>query len=204
MIFPIPSVKYKIIDYIYKTESVKISELLKKLNISQKAGYQYVNSLLKAEIITERLEGKKPLLRILMPNLKSEAGKLSFSLIELQNKIDFLNSYKELTGAFDQFNRELKDLIVCSIIFGSYARKAETKESDIDIAIFVQNNKISVKNKIEKISEVCFSSLKNRVSIRIFDIKKLNKTDELMLQIIKNHIVVINAYSWVELLSSLI
>lgn len=204
MIFPIPYVKYRIIDYIYKVESVKISELLKKLNISQKAGYEYINSLLKAEIITERLEGKKPLLRILKPNLKSEAGKLSFSLIELQNKIDFLNSHKELAGAFDQFNYNLKDLIVCAVIFGSYARKAETKESDIDIAIFAQNNKISFKNKIEKISELCFSSLKNKVSIRIFDIKKLTKMDELMLQIIKNHIVIINANGWVELLSSVI
>lgn len=201
MIFPMNVVKYKIISFIYDIKSIKISSLIKELKISQKSCYKYINELLKSQVLEEKLEGTKPLLRILKPNLKSESGRLCFSLVELQRKIDFFNNHKELVGAFKQFESELKDLVSFGVIFGSYARKTETKDSDIDIAIF--SNK-EIKKNIEKISERSFSSLKNRVSIRVFNVKDFNKKDELISQIIKDHIVIVSPYKFVKLLENII
>ncbi|MBI5871464.1 nucleotidyltransferase domain-containing protein [archaeon] len=200
MIFPIPSAKYKLINYLYKNGPTKISNLLNSLSISQKVGYDYITQLLKAGVIKESLEGKKPLLRVLEPNLKTESGKLCFSLVELEKKINFFECHKKLIGPFIQFELEARDLVECAVIFGSYARNGETKESDIDIALFTRE---VIRRKIEKITEKAFSTLEKKVSIRIFNADQFNKEDGLISQIIKEHIVIIKPYRWVELLSGL-
>ena len=138
MIFPILKAKYKIIKTIYENPNIKISELLRRAKVSQKVGYRYIEDLINAEIITELLEGKKPILRLLKPKF-SEAGKECFALLEEEKRLNFFIEHKELKGPFAHFKDEVRDFVDTVLIFGSFARGAETKSSDIDLLIISEN-----------------------------------------------------------------
>lgn len=201
MIFPITGGKYKIIKHIYENPGIKISGLLKETKVSPNSGYRYIKELLKSGIITERVEGEKPSLRLLKPEF-SETGIACFSLIESEKKLNFFDKHKELRGPFIHFENEVKNFIDSAVIFGSFARSAESAESDIDIAVL---GKKKIKNKLEKVVENCFVTVDNRVSLRLFDtkefIKMLNKKDEFAVQIIKAYVVAVSTRKWVEILS---
>lgn len=203
MIFPLPKTKFKMLKVIYEKRKIKISDLIKEVSASQKAVYGYINELLRAGIIIEELTGKKPLLRYFMPNFSTEEGRLIFALLESQKKSDFFSKHLQMIGAFAQFEKEIKKLVSTALIFGSFARGVETKESDIDLLLI--GTRIN-KKKIAAISEKCFVTLKNRPSIRIFTTKAfielMNKKDDFVLQILKNHIIVLNSLNWVEMIST--
>ena len=66
---------------------------------------------------------------------------------------------------------------------------------------------MQVKDELEKLSEHCFVTLENRVSLRLFDtkefVKSASKKDEFALQVIKDHVVITNANKWAEILSKI-
>ena len=202
MIFPISKAKYAIIKNIYECKSISISELISKSRASRKKGYEYIGELLDAEIAEEKLEGKKPVLRFLKPKF-SENGKNIFALIENDKAYSFFNKHQELKGAFFYFKNDIIKLNAVAIIFGSFARNAEDKESDIDILII---GKKKDKKAIEKIAGKCFITLKRRVSLRFTEraefIKAIKNKDAFALQILKEHIVVANAREWVDMLEN--
>lgn len=201
MIFPISKAKYNLIKAIYENPNIKISELLKKTGISQLVGYKYINELLDAEIISEKLEGKKPTLRLLRPKF-SEAGKACFTLVEEEKKLNFFIRHRELKGPFIHFRSEVKKFVNTVLIFGSFARGAETKNSDIDILII---SSFKNKKKIEKAVEKCFVTLKRKVSIRLITkaqfIRAIEREEGFAMQVLKEHIVILNAYNWIDLIA---
>ncbi len=198
MIFPISKAKYKIIKSIYENPNIRISELLKINKISQKSGYLYINELLDAHIISQKID--KPL-RLLKPDF-NEAGKMVFSLVEEEKKLHFFERHKELKGPFFQFEKETSNFITCALIFGSFSRSSENKESDVDIMIITENQE---NKKIEKAVEKCFITLKNKPSIRLVTkdnfIDSLEKEDEFAKQILKDYIIIINSSGWINLIS---
>ena len=202
MIFPITKTKYNILKIIYQEEEITISKLIKITKADQLSAYTYIKELITAGIIQEQLIGRKPILRILRPNLNSEEGILAFSLIEAEKNKDFFEKHKELKGAFTQFTNEIKEL---SLIFGSFSKGAATKDSDIDIAIIGEhlNSK-----RIESIAEKCFVTLKNRASVRLFTkkdfVNQLAKKDPFITQIQGNHIILSNYTDWVILVGQLV
>lgn len=177
--------------------------MLKFTKTSQSVGYKHIKDLLKAGIISETLEGEKPTLRLLKPNF-TVVGKLCFSLIEAQKKLDFFSTHPKLKGSFIQFEDETEDVISSALIFGSFAKGSETPASDVDLAILAKQ---SVKNRLDRIIEHCFVTLKNRVSVRLFDpeqfIRSIRKRDGFALQIVKDHVVVVNAQNWIEILAEM-
>ncbi|MDO8656704.1 MAG: nucleotidyltransferase domain-containing protein [Nanoarchaeota archaeon] len=198
MIFPISKVKYEMMKEVYLQKKIHLSALFKKINVSPKIGYRYLQELLSAKVLQEQLEGKKPTLRYLLPQF-SMAGILCFALVEEEKKLLFFAEHKELIGPLQQFSREIgKNATI--LIFGSFARGSETKESDIDIMLLAK--KID-KKKVELISEECFVTVRHRPSIRILPeskfIKSLQGKDALALQIENNHIIISGALCWVEL-----
>jgi predicted nucleotidyltransferase len=200
MIFPVSNSKYKILKCIYENPGIKISEILKKTKTSQKEGYKNINEFLKIKVIEEKLEGEKPTLRLFSPHF-SEAGRLIFSLIEEEKKLEFFERYKELKGAFEHFQNEAKEIADCAIIFGSFARYSAEKTSDIDMLVLTKK---SYRKKLDKISETCFVTLKNRVELRIIEtedfIRLLKKRDNFALQILKEHVIIINPQMWIDIL----
>ncbi|MDI6738031.1 MAG: nucleotidyltransferase domain-containing protein [Nanoarchaeota archaeon] len=180
---------------------IKVSDLIREVRASQKSVYGYIKDLLAARILSEETT-EKPALRYLKPNVSSEEGKLCFALLESERAIEFFRKHRQLAGAFVQFKKEIENIADTALIFGSFARNAETSESDIDIAII--GSKIN-KKQIERTVEHCFVTLKNRASVRILNtadfINSLRKNDEFALQILNEHIVAVNSYGWVNILS---
>ncbi|MBS3090470.1 nucleotidyltransferase domain-containing protein [Candidatus Pacearchaeota archaeon] len=203
MIFPTSKAEYKIIKEIYENPGINISTLLKKTRTSPQAGYKYIKELLKAQIIKEAKEGEKPILRRFYPNF-SEVGKLIFALIEENKKQDFLNIHPIFKGAIIQFEKEIIDQVDCVLIFGSFARKSETKESDVDMLVL---GKKEIKKYIEKLTERAFITIRNKISLRFNKtkdfIKKIENNDSFAVQIQKEHVVTVNAKKWVEIVSEL-
>jgi predicted nucleotidyltransferase len=199
MIFPISKAKYNILRIIYESLNIRISDLLKKANVSQRIGYRYINELLGSNVISQKID---PPLRILKPAF-SKTGKIVFSLVEEEKKINFLEKHKELRGPFSQFENEVSSYISCALVFGSFSRYGETKESDLDILIIAETQ---TRKKIEKAVENCFITIKNRPSIRFVTkenfIDAFHKEDEFAKQILKDHIILVNPLDWVELVSS--
>ena len=200
MIFPLSKAKVRLVRTIYEKPNIKVSELLKQARISQKAAYKYLKELLDSRIISEILEGKKPTLRLFTPRF-SEAGKACFALLEEEKKLDFFDKHKDLKGQFIHFEDEVRSFVDVALIFGSFARGAETKSSDIDLLIVSENRE---KKKIEKALERCFVTAKQTVSVRRIEQKKivemLKRKEEFALQILRDHIVVLNSHNWIEIL----
>ncbi|MCX6742446.1 MAG: nucleotidyltransferase domain-containing protein [Candidatus Pacearchaeota archaeon] len=200
MIFPISKAKYNLLKIVYESFNIRISDLLKKAKVSQKIGYRYINELLDAKIISQKIE---PPLRIIKPEF-SVTGKIIFSLIEEEKRLKFLEKHKELKGPFFQFENEVSDYISCALVFGSFSRYSETKESDLDLLIIAETQ---TRKKVEKAVENCFITIKNKPSIRFVTkenfIDALRKEDGFAKQILKDHIVLVNSCNWVELISGI-
>lgn len=198
MIFPLSKSKYEMMKEVYFQKKINLSSLFKKIRVSPKIGYRYLEELLSAKVLQEQLEGKKPTLRYLLPSF-SPAGILCFALTEEEKRNIFFSKHPELIGPFEQFTQGVgKTAIV--ILFGSFARGSETKESDIDIMLLGRIDK----KKIEMLSEGSFVTVRHRPSIRILPESKFMKSlqwkDALALQIEDNHIILSGALRWVELM----
>jgi len=199
MIFPITKSRYKVLKKIYENPGINISELVRETRTAPNMIYKHINDLKNSEVIKEVEIGKNRVKKI-YPNLKSENGKLVFSLIEMQKKEEFFVKYKSLKGPFIQLLQNLPNNVVCILVFGSYARFSAEKESDLDLLFITTNNKTE---KIERILEESFVTF-GKVSARVITINEFTKskdTDTLLKQIIKEHICVFNAYKFVELIS---
>jgi len=199
MIFPITKSRYKVLRKIYENPGINISELVKETSTAPNIIYKHINDLKNSEVIKEVEVGKNRMKKI-YPNLKSENGKLVFSLIEMQKKEEFFVKYKSLKGPFIQLLQNLPNNVVCILVFGSYARLAAEKESDLDLLFITTNNKTE---KIERILEESFVTF-GKVSPRVITIDEFTKskdTDTLLKQIIKEHICVFNAWMFLELIS---
>ncbi len=198
MIFPIGDVKYRLLRYIYGKGGCKISEAIRATNAPQKAAYRYIEELLAGGIIEQTVEGEKPFLRILRPYF-SEAGKSCFVLIESQKLLDLFSKYPQLKGPLHMFSLDLKGSV--GVIFGSFARHAAGKDSDLDIAI-ISERKMS---SIETLAERHLVTVPNRYSIRQYRksefLAMLEKKDDFVMQMIENHVIISNAREWVEFMT---
>ncbi len=195
MIFPLPKVKYEIARKVYEKKKIMISSLITGLHIAPQSGYRYITELLQAGVLREEREGSKPTLRYLFPNFSS-TGNLLFSLIEEERRLFFLQKHPELRGPLEQFSREIS----FGVIFGSFARGGETKESDLDLLVI---GKKSQKRKLERICERCFVTVKHPISLRLAEKKEfiaaLNKKDAFALQVLQDHVVISGSLEWVSI-----
>ncbi len=200
MILPLLESKYRILRLIYENPGIKVSDIFKKTRVSTKAGYKYLNELLRAEVV---LEAEEKFPRKIYPDFAE--GKMIFALIEKQKELDFFEKHKEMRGAFKQFKNEAKEKINTAIIFGSFARETEEKDSDIDMIFIVKSKKSA--SQINRITEECFITLKNRVSARIVNetdfIEASRKKDSLYLNILKNHICFLNQLNFMNIMEKL-
>lgn len=197
MIFPITKSRYNALKEIYENQGVKISELMKKIKVAQKILYQHIKDLGEAEIIREETIGRT---RAIFPNLASENGKLIFSLIENEKRAEFFSKYKGLKNPFLHLARNMPKNINSVLVFGSYARFAAEKDSDLDLLFIALDNK---RNGIENLIEEAFVTF-GKVSARFVtekDFLKSKKQDSMLRQIIKDHVCVFNSTGFIEILS---
>lgn len=201
MIFPANKSKYKILEKIYEKPGIKISELINEANVSSKVCYSHLESLKNSEIIKEELIGKKPQIRMLRPDLKSENGKLIFSLVENQKRLEFFQKYKNLKANFLHLVNNLPKNVLTVLIFGSYSRFGATKQSDLDI-LFILSDKRNLKD-LENLVEDAFVTFGRSVSAKVLteeEFVEAKKTDSLIKSILGEHVCVYNSMKFLECL----
>jgi len=203
MIFPIPKSKYKILREIYSNPGISISQLCKNAKVSTSVCYSHIKSLIKAEVVKERLIGKKPQIRQIFPNLRSENGRLVFSLIENQKRMEFFRRYENLKGCFLHLISSLPKHVLCVLVFGSYARFSATEESDLDI-LFLVSRKQNLSG-LEDTIEEAFITSNIHISAKVMDERSFIKSrnDALITSIINEHVCIFNSMKFLDILGKL-
>ncbi len=199
MILPISKSRHKMLRLIYSTRGIKISRLLRQLGISQKIGYAHLDELIKSGIIAESRAGS---IRLLKPELNSEAGQLIYSLIEKENYYEFLSIYPEFSKGVLIIKDNCHRLKIKSIIFfGSFVNE---REEDANINILVLSDNLN-KEQVINFLKHAFSDVKNAITARIMNkemfLKFKNTKSDLYDKLFENHIVIHNQSLFVNLIT---
>ncbi|MEA3229562.1 MAG: nucleotidyltransferase domain-containing protein [archaeon] len=152
------------------------TEISKKTGIPQQTASRELNRLTEKNIVNYKIEGKNKLFYL-------DPGKLSskniLNIIENQKALKFLLENKDISVIVNEIIPRCKSMIV----FGSYAKSAADKESDLDVAIFESRQKIDdIKKKyVIEINE-------HYTSCREFE-KSLKNENPLAVEIAENHVI---------------
>ena len=109
--------------------------------------YGYVNremnKLIKKGIIGKKTVGNAHLCSL---NLKNDGTMPLVFEKEIHKRISFYNKHKVLKGYFSDFLKEAEQYSIHSaLIFGSYAKGAQTERSDLDLLVIIENKQFSSK-----------------------------------------------------------
>ncbi len=166
------------------TKKIYGSDLAKKLNMNQKTVSNILNKLEKEHILKFAIEGKN---KYYYFNKFNSHIREIVKLIEIGRKIAFLEKYKHLQDLFKELEERSKGIVV---IFGSYAKGAPTKSSDLDV--FLIGSCSNVEN-LETLYNL-------KINIIFSEKKKFDKNEPFIKEIIKSHIVLKGVEEFVELL----
>lgn len=161
-------------------------ELAKKLELSQKTISLTLKELEKQSILRSRIAGN---IKLYSLNKKHKDIKDILTIMEIQKKIKFLEKHRKLKEIFEHDKR-------ITGIFGSYAKGLEREDSDIDIFIIGEEKKEDYEEKGEiydlEISAKYFKEEEFK--------KLLRKKNNLMKEIIKNHILTSGAERFISII----
>ncbi|NOQ55340.1 MAG: hypothetical protein GQ477_00890 [Nanohaloarchaea archaeon] len=146
-------------------------DLSKELNTSLTRVQTVLTDLRDINVLDYKVEGKNHIYFI-KKNLSAKSFIINAENYKLAK---IINKHPELEPIFQDTIQKSK----CSLIllFGSYAKGTERKESDIDI--YIETTDPKIKKDVEKIY--------NLISVKI---GKFNQKDLLIKEIIKNHTII--------------
>lgn len=187
----------KIVDLLARNTERKftINEIAKSLKEYYSFVHRTVNKLIKDGVITKEKAGKSYLCFV---NLENEKTIALIQLSEIEKKIEFYGSNKELKLILEDFIKSAKSTVnpVSILLFGSYVKGTATKESDIDI-LLISTSKTGI-DKITKEVYAKFGKEINAIAMTPEDFKK-QKDEALIKEIIKDHNVLYGVEKFVNL-----
>jgi predicted nucleotidyltransferase len=145
--------------------------IAKSLNESHSTISRRMYKLVKENVLDSRIEGKNKVF-FLKKNLVAKSFIIE---AELNKLTKLLNKHPEFIVIFEDILKKTDERLI--LLFGSYAKGIEKKDSDIDIYIETENR--NIKKLVESINS------KIRVKIGLFDTKSL-----LIKEIIKDHVII--------------
>ncbi len=163
-----------------------VRELQRLLKTSPKTAHLLLNELEKKGILESMQRGKIKIYKL----RKNEIVKDYIILAEYFKKIVFLESNNLVNEIISKIKPHVKGI---GIIFGSYAKDLQTKESDLDIFVIGSYNE----KEIRKVSEAygLHLSVKNYTQ-PIFE--KDYKKDLLIKEVLDNHIIFKGSEEFIE------
>lgn len=160
-------------------EATYLRGIAKKLSESHSTILRKVNRLVEENVLDFNREGKNKIFFI-KKTLQAESYIFNAERYKL---IKLLKQYPQLSIIFEDVLKKCKEKLI--ILFGSYAKFAARKESDIDLFIETRNRK--TKEEIELIHS------KLRVKIG-----SLDKSSYLIKEIMKDHVILKGAEEFYE------
>lgn len=201
-IIPGNKTRLNILKNIYDNPGINLTNLIKKVKASPNLVLEYVNNLSSYNIIKEEKSGgkKKVHMRNLRANFDNEISSIIYSLTEINKKYLFFKKYKQLRPYFVQLEDILKNNKSFALVYGSFARFASTKDSDLDLLIVGKLEK----EEIKRIREV-FVTLESELSLKIETIHSfLENIDKPLHQnLLKEHVVVYGAGIFISVLEKI-
>src|SRR4030067_2572524 len=148
-ILPSTKTKMRILEYIYRNPGVSISEIIKKTGASPNTVVDYVDMLVESDVLSENRVGgeKKTHIRLVSPKYDSNLSVQMFSMVEIDKRNNFFEKYKNLRSIIEQLSDLLKNHADFALVYGSYARFAAERDSDLDILV-VGNISNQLKEKV--------------------------------------------------------
>ena len=183
-----------VVEEIVRNPGINVREIISKTRLSPNFVLKYVNNLIDRGVLREeKFEKKRVYLRRFYFNFKSLVGINLIRLIKDEQRENFFQKYKHLRNVFEQLEK-IKGVELV-LVYGSYARFAEDKGSDIDVLIV---GNVRDKDKFREI----FVSLEKDVSLKIETIKSFENRlkDALHQQILKEGVVICGGDLFVEFL----
>jgi len=147
-LLPLSEKKIEILKYLYEIDSSHIRKISSELKIHPYQTKKIIDILISNGILEQKMAGRTILLTI---NRLSENIEQLIYLIECYKQKIGNKLLKNIIKNLSLFSKNEEILSCC--IFGSYARGAETKESDVDVLIIVKNKNIE-QEVIKKISQI--------------------------------------------------
>ncbi|MBU2634411.1 MAG: nucleotidyltransferase domain-containing protein [Nanoarchaeota archaeon] len=169
---------YEVLLFLLKKEMHQ-RELAKQLKTSLTRIQSILKNLQKTNVIDHNIVGKNHIYFI-KKNLTSKSFILNAENYKLAK---ILTKNPELEPIFQDIIKKCNSNLI--ILFGSYAKEKQKKESDIDIYIETTNQKI--KEETQKI----YDSLSIKIG-------KFNPNDLLIKEIIKNHAIIKGSEEYYE------
>lgn len=163
-----------------------IREVEKLLKISPRTAQLILEDLEDKGIIESKTKGKIKTYRIKL----SEFTKRYLIFVEQYKAIAFLEKHLMIKEIVEKITPTIKGI---GIIFGSYVKGIEKKESDLDI--FIAGN--YDKEEIKRVSK----NLGIEVSVKCYPLKTFEKNinkDILLKEILKNHIVFVSVEQFIQ------
>jgi len=188
----INSSQIKIINEIYKNPGINLRGIIEKTRLSPNYVSSYVNMLVKREIIREeKLEKKRVYLRRFFIN-SNRIVRNFFSLIKDEEREIFYKKYKKLEPILEQLSK--LQGIEFILVYGSYARFAAEKDSDLDLLVVGKINKTRIREILV--------SLDLEVSIKIETLSDFKKRidDSIHKQIIRDNILIYDSGKFVDIM----
>ena len=134
----------------------------------------YLNKLVSQKALVREERGRQVFYRI---NKEHELAQKALSFAELKRKIEFSKDNEIAFIIQDIVSQTLKECqtsIYFVLLFGSMARKQNTKSSDIDLLfVLIQDGKI--KNKLEEIIKKRENITGKKISLHTMSIDELEK-----------------------------
>ena len=199
-ILPSTETRLRILKIIYENPEINLTMLIKKAKTSPNIVLKYVNHLVEFNVIEEKRFGgkKKTHIRNLKANLLSSISILVFSFVEIEKKLILLKKYKEIRPFVDQLVELFNEKVNFCLIYGSFARLAADKDSDLDIWIAGDLNAEMRK----RISEI-FSTLGREYSIKIegLDMFLKNINNPIHQNMLQEHVVIYDEANFLKILA---
>jgi predicted nucleotidyltransferase len=168
----------EIVNSLLKKEN-HIRGLAKELNTNQTTIARKAIELQKENIVDFKTEGKNKIIFL----KKTFEAKQFACICELTNAAKIIEHYSRLRDIFEKIRKN--DKIFLAILFGSYAKKSSTKDSDIDI--YICSTDKDLKKEIELID--------SKINVKLGEYDKDNL---LIKEIEKNHVIIKGAEEYYE------
>jgi predicted nucleotidyltransferase len=163
-----------------------LREISKLSKIPLKTTFRYLLELEKKGIMKSKREGRNRYFELNLDNIKT---KFLLQETEIYRTLLYLEKYP----VFKSFLKETELPLCTMIIFGSFAKFAATKDSDLDILIISEDEKLDLPFYIlpYKIHKIILS--KDEV------LRGLEKGEPLLMEILSNHIILLNHSFFIDL-----
>jgi len=148
-LLPLSKKKMDILRHLYETQPTHLRKISAELSIHPYLVKKYIDALSLKQIVAQQQAGKTILLTMntLLDGIESILAVIEDYKQKTENKT-LKNIIKGLQQQFGKNNQ----ILVC-VVFGSYARGAATKQSDVDVLFVVKTKDIETA-LVKKISQL--------------------------------------------------